>query len=373
MAVSYIQALDTIRSTLSPLRQTQTLALLKAVNRRVANPLYAHLPLPQTPISLKDGYAFSFSHQKSISLCDTRFISTGDALPEGMDTVVSEEEACIKEGALFIPASTQKGAHIKQYGEDIVLGETIIEAYASLGAYKITALAAQGISEVSVLCRPRVCILSLGKNIIHVGKSLQTFETYNSNALSIGARIASLGAEVVEMFTCNEETCELLETVKHLAKDADIVITTGGMSQNDAMHTLLKQGALMPLFHEVAITPARPSALSLMGSTPVLHLPGLPLSALLGFELLGVPLVNALLHPFSLLPTGYVQRNAIALTCKEECVHAIPGFSDGLSFTRAEHYEAGRLNALSRCNGYIRVEYKGRVEKDEEVLFVPFT
>jgi len=152
----------------------------------------------------------------------------------------------------------------------------------------------------------------------------------------------------------------------------DLIITTGALSHGDGIAHMLRHGCLETVFNEVAITPAKPSALSRLGNTFILHLPGLPLGSLLGFELLGVPLVRALQHQSTLLPHSYHHINTTLFTCKQCCVSAIPGRSDGKTFTCAPHYEAGRLNALSQCNGYVRIENKEAVLKGESVQFIPF-
>lgn len=372
MACTYHEALHIIQTSLSSITSSQSLPLLEALNRIASHSVYASFELPKSAISLRDGYAITFQNSPTIPLACTQIVSTGDALDANIDAVISFEEAHICDEILSLPLHVKNGMHIKKQGEDIALNECLVQPFERLSAYKITALSALGVTHIDVLHPPKIAILSIGNALTSLGEPLLSDSFYNSNAISLSARCIELGAHVVAIETVREERDAIFSLLESLHLAADLIITTGGLSKGDVISTLLEEKSLDALFHEVAITPAKPTSLCWFKNRPILHLPGLPLGSMLGFELLGVPLLKALCHEASLLPRSYTQINATAFTCKKDSVSAVPGFSDGKTFVCAPHYEAGRLNILSQCNGYVRIEGKEEVRCGDEVSFIPF-
>ncbi len=372
MICSYREALERIKTDILGLKRNESVSLFHASGRSASEPIYASFELPKTPLSLRDGYAITLDGTSLIPLSASRFVLTGEALSCEIDAVISLEEALIQDEMLRIPSHIKRGSNIKKQGEDIAFNECLIHAFEPLNAYKMTALSAQGIGHLSVLQKPKIAILSIGNGLISLGEPLSQEASYNSNAMSIGSRCIELGATLYAVETLKETSDIIFEHLNALKQNVDLIITTGGLSQGDVLASLLHQKPFKTLFHEVAITPAKPSSLSLLEGTPILHLPGLPLGSILGFELLGVPLLRALSHKTPLLPPAYKQINNTFFSCKEECVSAIPGFSDGKTFTCAPRYESGRLNVLSHCNGYARIEHQTKVYKGDCIEFVPF-
>lgn len=372
MALSYHQAIQAIQTNVLPLNKSEFLPLFQALNRIASQPINASFELPKSAISLRDGYAFQLNDNHKIPSKECLFVSTGDALPSWIDAVVANEEAVIENGYLQIPLHVKSGWQVKKQGEDIAFNERLVNSYERLSAYKMTALAAQGIMEISVLCKPKVAILSIGNALTPLGEPLAENSFYNSNAISLSARAIELGGEIIAIETASEDENIIIEKLTQLQTQADIIITTGGLSRGDAISTLLSKQKFYSIFHEVAITPAKPTSLSRFNQTLILHLPGLPLGSMLGFELLGAPLLKALQHELSIIPRSYIQSNGTSFTCKDKSVSAVPGFSDGKIFVCAPHYEAGRLNALSQCNGYVRIDNRIEVKRGDAVEFIPF-
>lgn len=380
MPILYQEALKIIQTSILPITQTQTLPLLKALHRISSADVYAKFALPKHAMSLKEGYAISFQNtlpqhryvltqnNEAIVEGEAIRVSTGDFIPEGINAVVAEEETRFNEATQTVECATlpYESQHIKHQGEDIAQGELLLHKFDPISAYKITALSSQGIHRIKVLKKPIVSILS-------IGEALASGLIANSNAMSLAARVVELGGKIDKIITCREVHATILENLQKLAETSDLVITTGALSSHDAMRYLLSNSVLQPLFHTVRIAPAKPSALTLLDKTPILHLPGLPLSCMLGFEMLGVPLLRQLQHHSCILPDFVTCINQKRFTCKADCMSAIPGYSDGKGFIHAPFYEAGRLNILSQCNGYTLIEEKEVIEEGEEIAFFFFT
>lgn len=379
MSISYQEALQIIQTHIKPLHVAQTLPLLKAINRIASSDVYAKFALPKHPMSLKEGYGIAFEpntvmytllnppYPTPIPLGYGVRLSTGESIPQGADTIIAEEDVLFdKEDSIKIPLHVTQAQHVKKEGEDIEKGELLLKKYERISAQKITALSSQGISNVKAFQKLTISILS-------IGTQLATGEIHNSNAMSLAARVIELGGKVDEIVISEEDEAKILEKLKRLIQKADCVITTGALSRHDAMRHLLETKTVTPLFHHVRIAPAKPSALTLFENKPILHLPGLPLGCMLGFEMIGVPLLRHLAHQLCIIPDFITCINQKRITCKDNCMSAIPGYSDGRSFVNAPYYEAGRLNILSKCNGYTLVEDKEVIEEGEEIPFFYFT
>jgi len=379
MPISYQEALKIIQTHIEPLHKNQTLPLLKAINRISSHDVFAKFALPKHPMSLKEGYGIAFDPNTSLyTLIDPPYptpiplgygvrLSTGETIPKGADTIIAEEDASLeKDARITIPLHVTQSQHIKKEGEDISIHEVLLKKYERISAQKITALSAQGITRVKTIQRPTISILS-------IGNQLASGEIHNSNAMSLAARVIELGGKIGEIIICEEDETKIVKTLTSLVHKADCIITTGALSRHDTMRHLLETKALLPLFHQVRITPAKPTSLTLFANKPILHLPGLPLGCMLGFEMIGVPLLRHLVHQLCIIPDFITCINQKRITCKDNSMSAIPGYSDGRNFVNAPYYEAGRLNILSQCNGYILVEDKEVIEEGEEIPFFFFT
>ena len=353
--INYEEALNIITSKLSGVSKTKQMALLDSVKHICAKDIYATTSLPTHAISLKDGIAFLAN--------DKYEVSTGDILKEGTLAVVPDEESMQNPPNMY---------NIKEAGEDIQKGELLLSKGELITAYGITSLASQGIKKLSVFRKPKVSILSIGDNLCPVQKDIKKGEVYNSNALSLGARILEIGAKIAKVWQVVNEKEAIKEHLRELAKYSDFIITTGAMSRHDAMNKALGDSEFSLLFHKVQIAPAMPTAFSIFEETPILHLTGLPLSSLLGFELLGIASIKIIKNESLGDRKSIHVKNQNEFTCRDGCTSAIPGFFNGVSFKSAPTFGAGMLNVLSKCNGYALIKDQTIIKEDELVEFFSF-
>ncbi|WP_024954920.1 molybdopterin-binding protein [Sulfurospirillum arcachonense] len=355
--ISYKNALEIIANEISTASETKNLPLLACVKHICAEDLYASSDLPSAPISLRDGIALlgNKSYQ----------VSTGDTLKEGTVAVIPLEEINNSNHV------TMK-QNIKEVAEDIKKGELLLKKGDYITAYSITSLASQGIKSIKVFKRIKVSILSIGDNLCPIQKDIKEGEVYNSNALSLGARILESGANIHKVWQSKNDKNEILECLQELSEKSDFIVTTGAMSMHDAMSKTLYSDEFKILFHKVQIAPASPTALSIFNETPILHLPGLPLSSLLGFELLGIPTLKIIKNENIQNKKSIFVKNEEEFTCKDNCTSAIPGFFNGITFKSAPSFKAGMLNVLAKCNGYALIKNTNIIEKDAFVEFFAF-
>lgn len=369
MGIPYENALQIIAEKISAKTTIFNIPIQNAVKHICAQDVYATSMMPEKPIALKDGYGVSYIDSMGNYMIDptkSPELSTGDIIPQGILAVVPFEDNDPGNFKIKI------GENIKEAGEDIVQGELLLAKGEYIYAYNITSLVSQGIKTIDVFERPKISILSVGDNIRSIDEELGDGDVYNTNALSLAARILELGAHIHVTQAIGSDKEIIYKTLENISKNCDFIITTGAMSHKDPMHSLLKSKNFATLFHKVNIAPAGPSALSHFHETPILHLPGLPLSALLGFELLGVPLLRQIKNEKAYKRTSIHVKNETSFTCKEFCTSAIPGYFNGLTFKSAQSFGAGMLNVLTHCNGYVLTQDKDSIKSEEIVEFFPF-
>jgi molybdopterin molybdotransferase len=353
--INYEEALSIITNKLSVVSHTKNMALLDSVKHVCAKSIYATTSLPTHPIALKDGFAFLDNESYEVS--------TGDILKDGTVAVVPYEESLENPPYMY---------NVKDAGEDIKKDELLLSRGELITAYGITSLASQGTKTLKVFKKPKISILSIGDNLCPVQKDIKKGEVYNSNALSLGARILEVGAKVGKVWQVKNDKKAIKGHLSELKNYSDFIITTGAMSRYDAMSQLIYEDDFNILFHKVQIAPASPTAFTVYEDTPVLHLTGLPLSSLLGFELLGVPAIKIIKNESIGKRKSLQVLNKKEFTCREDCTSAIPGFFDGESFKSAPTFGAGMLNVLSKCNGYALIKDKTTIKDGDLIDFFTF-
>ncbi len=289
----------------------EQVALEDAAGRVTAADVLAVVDLPPFPSSAMDGYAVraadapgslpllgrsSAGAPAALGLAPGHAIaiSTGAVVPEGADTVVPVED--VRElGERVEVATVAYGDNVRPRGGDVRAGEVVIPAGTLLGAAQIGAAAAAGVAVIACAPRPRVVIVPTGSELRPPGATLSPGEIYESNAALLLVLCRSAGAEATrfEPVADNED-----DTLAALAKalEADIVITTGGVSVGvkDLVRGVLGRLGAEEVFWRVAVRPGKPVAFAVRGETLVFGLPGNPVSSLVAFELFVRPALRAL-------------------------------------------------------------------------------
>jgi molybdopterin molybdotransferase len=362
------QALELIASKITPLCSKESVPLMKAFGRISAKPVIASISIPPHAISLRDGRTISYDDLKNfdkIDLFNLPTISTGQRVPKNTASII-EEEMLEHIDPKEICASQN---FIKAKGEDIQAGDVLLESGSKVGPFDITNLASQGIHTLTVLKEARIAYIGIGDELIDVSSPPKEGYIYNSNAYTMAARGEMMGARTAIITHTKDTPQSILQTFESL-EYVDAIITSGGMSPNDAMNALLEDKVLKPLFKGVAMAPAGLTALSFYNATPILHLPGLPMSALLGFEVIGAALIARL---YGLDPnTGHITtRTTEPIKAHPYSQSIVPGYFDGECFS-PKVIATGMINVLNYCNGFIIVNRGEPLAKDDEVVFTPF-
>src|SRR5688500_6318347 len=210
------QALEQILSRFQPL-QAERVELMDSLGRVLAEPVVSRRQIPPWPNSSMDGYAVRAHDTGDVELAvvgqvtagamPTRAVRRGEAvriftgapLPEGADAVVPQEDVTAANGAIRLGARVAPGAYVRPAGEDLNVGDRVLEPGATLGAAEIGLLATLGYTQVSVYRRPRVAILSTGNELADLGSEPGPGQIPNTNTYSLMAQVLETGGEPINL------------------------------------------------------------------------------------------------------------------------------------------------------------------------------
>ena len=315
--LSVAQARSAIAAGLQPIRDRETVPLLQALGRVLAADVISPIDVPAHDNSAMDGYAFDGAALRADAPIELRAagtvmagdaappavasgacvrIMTGAVMPVGADTVVPLElcrvdgdgvRVCISPGVIKI------GENRRRRGEDLARGKPALVAGRVLRPADLGLIASLGIATVDVVRRLRVALFSTGNEIATLGQPLPPGCVYDSNRYSLMGALQRLGMEVIDLGLVRDDPAALQAVVQRAIAQADVVLTSGGVSAGDADYTrdvLGRVGAVA--FWKVAMRPGRPFAFGpLYAGDPkrpsktawLFGLPGNPVAALVTF------------------------------------------------------------------------------------------
>lgn len=210
-------------------------------------------------------------------------IMTGAPLPSGATAVIPVESTNAATDTVEIRAAAKPGQHIRRAGEDVTTGTTVLRAGQVLTPAALGLVAALGMGEVSVIPRQRVLVMSTGTELVAPGTPLQPGQIYESNAVMLAAAFRDAGAEVLASAMSGDDVETFRDALARHTGEADLIITTGGVSAG--AYEVVKDALGEEVdFVKVAMQPGMPQGSGVVDGTPIVTLPGNPVSALVSFE-----------------------------------------------------------------------------------------
>lgn len=369
-------ALERVLSPAAPLA-AERIALTAARGRVLAENVISDRDVPPFRNSAMDGYAFRFADlaasDNSLPLGETipaghvprplapgeaAAIMTGSVVPDGADTVVRIEDTHADAGRVWIDVAPRPGANIREPGEDLRLGDRVLEPGRRLTPADIGVLASLGRSMVMVHRQPGVAILSTGDELVDLGAPLPPGKIANSNAYQLAAAVEEAGG-VARIFGIVADSPEATRDAFAAALQADVVLSTGGVSMGsfDFVRAALADLGAVEHFWKVAQKPGKPLSFSTCGSTLLFGLPGNPVSTLVCFYVYVVPVLRRLLGRGDIyLPTTEVTldetlRTAASLTEFVRCT--LSGPPHALRARTTGSQSSGVLRSMSLCDALL--------------------
>ena len=375
-------ARDRISALIKPLNSWQRYPIRDALDCVLYQDVISPINVPAHNNSAMDGYAVQSDDINNGSLnlkqVGTAFagkpfkgkinsgecirIMTGAVVPNQCNTIIMQEQVDINDDILTIHGHHRKGQHVRYVGEDIKTGAVVLAAGRRLVPSDIGLLSSLGIADVSVTRRLRVAFFSTGDELKSTGESLEVGQIYDSNRYTLFGMLKRLGVEILDMGVVPDQKAILRQTLSDAAQQADVVITSGGVSVGDADYVKEMLAELGQVdFWKIAMRPGRPLAFGKINNSLFFGLPGNPVSVMVTFYQFVTPALRKLM--------GESKPDSITLqvTCTDN-IRKRPGrfeYQRGILFTDSDGQTkvkttgsqgSGILSSMSNANCFILLD-----------------
>ena len=355
----------------------ETVSIADAAGRVIAADAIAKFSQPPAPVSAMDGYAV---HATDVARAPVTLrvigtapaghpfagqidqgeavrIFTGGVVPDGGDTIVIQENTDVSAGDVTIKTAAKAGQHIRPAGLDFAKGEVLSSAGRRLTARDVSLLTAGDVSQLSVRRKPIIAFAATGDELSHPGEPRKPGGIVASSGYGLAAMITRWGGAPRDLGIL-PDTEDAVATIADHARNADLIVTLGGASVGD--HDLV-QKALGPQgfaldFWKIAMRPGKPLIFGKLGATPLLGLPGNPVSSLVCAMLFLRPAIDALLgtNAKAELRSAKLLRDLPANDTRQDYLRARTEIRDGELFAEAfAVQDSAMLSVLAKANALI--------------------
>jgi len=404
--LSHAEALAILRERIAPVVEQEEVALEAATGRYLAQAVKAPRPIPAHDNAAVDGYAFAYGDYDAAA--GTSFpiagrvaagpaesldlpkggavrIFTGATMPQGLDTVVMQEDTDteVRDGAtvVIVPAGLKEGANCRLAGEDVKPGEVLLEEGQRLRPQDVATAASAG--QASLVCHAplKVAVVSTGDEIVRAGAPLGPGQVYDANAPMLRGLIEAAGAQCDDLGVLGDTREAVEQNLKEASQAYDVVITSGGASRGEEDYVVDTMDALGDLhMWQIAVKPGRPMAFGQIGDSLIMGLPGNPVAVFVCFLLYVRPVLVRLAGGAWLEPVHYPLPAAFAVPKKKTGRREFwrgfltTGADGGVAVGKFERDGSGLISSLRAADGLIEIaEETASVRQGEAVQFIPLS
>lgn len=380
MGISLEQALDILMDHVTH-GKTERKPLEDCLGLVLSEDVYALLDMPPFSRSAQDGYALcskdsiGATGENPVKLKVTGKIYAGDHLdvqvkpgeavrimtgamiPVGADCVLRQEDTDEGEDVVQIYKAVESGCSICFKGEEYKKSHTLLHAGTKIDAAALAVASGNGIMELPVYERVKAAVVSSGSEVVEPGTPLTPGKIYNTNTIYMKARLSQLGARVMMTRTVGDDLGVMAEALKQAADQAELVVTTGGVSvgQKDLTEEALLSIGAKILFHGIAIKPGMPTLAAEKDGVLFIGLSGNPFSAAIPFEMLARMVLSE-------------KMSDPSLKLRRETLTAVTGFSkdsrkrrflrgkaEGKEVWLPDQQANGQMRSMVGCNCLIEI------------------
>src|SRR6476661_8524212 len=294
-----------IHQFLAPIGGTVRVPIRSALGRVLAEDVHSPVDVPSHRNSAMDGWAMRGADLKADSETTLQEIGasfagkpfagrvgagqcvrimTGGVVPEGADTVVMQERAKASGKSITFGGSNKTGQNVREAGEDLKKGSVALRKGRIVRPAELGLVASLGVGEIAVHRKLRVAFFSTGDELKSIGTTLGDGEIYDSNRYTLHGMLTRLDCEVLDMGVVRDDPQALEAAFREAATNADVVITSGGVSVGEADFVKAMMERLGEVvFWKVAMKPGRPLAYGRIGGAHFFGLPGNPVAVMVTF------------------------------------------------------------------------------------------
>ncbi len=391
------QALDVVLDCCNEIKDVEEVGLFEARGRVLARDVVANIDQPPFDRSPLDGYALRgediknatkespvvltvvdevmAGHMSHVSVKEGEAIRimTGAPIPAGANCVIRQEDTDYGMEYVSIYKSVKPFENYCYQGEDYKAGQVLLLSGSILGSIEIGVLASLGMTNVCVKRLPRVGVMTTGDEITLPGKALSEGKIYDSNLYTVASRLMELGIYPACQMEVGDNVENAVKSIKELAKTADLIITTGGVSvgKKDIMHEVLASLGAKKLFWKVKLKPGSPMIGAIYENTVILCLSGNPFGVVANMELLVRPVLAKLAKDVRLVPkrvSAILEDDFIKSSAVTRYVKAI--YENGKVFFPTKLHASGILSSMIGCNCLVEVLPSDKPVQRGENVFV---
>ena len=393
------EALSSLTTTLNTVNDSELIPISDCVGRILAEDLVSPMNIPLLTNSAMDGYAI-----RTMDLYDTSTILritqriaageigkklgkgeaarifTGAPIPEGADAVVMQENCELNGKEVKVLQSVSVGENLRQAGEDIRFGITLLVPGRRLMPQDIGLAASIGVASLKVKRNLRVAVMTTGDELVSPGVNLEPGQVYNSNFYSLTALLQQLNCEVVEIGITADDLEATKIALGEVAQKVDCIITTGGVSVGEEDHVKAAVRAIGHLdLWKLAIKPGKPFASGKVMGTQFFGLPGNPVSTFVTYLLLVKPLLLSMLgsQHFQAVRGFPVTANFDTATSGERQeyirVKLVQGRIGAFSIEPLLNQSSGAGTSLNFADGLAVIPPYTEIAKGDAIEFMPFS
>ncbi|MBA1421560.1 MAG: molybdopterin molybdotransferase MoeA [Epsilonproteobacteria bacterium] len=389
MASSILEALEIIANNI-PLVDKEIIPIEMSVGRVVTEDYIASFDLPRFNNSAMDGYAVKVvDADKTVSCSEVIYagdnpsmtlqegtaikIMTGAPIPQGCEAIVPIENVTVENDTVQLPSDIKMNNFIRMAGEDIKKDTVFLPKGEVINAYTIASLASQGMTHVTVSRIIKVAIFGTGDELRPHFEKIEPHQLYNSNSPMFLTRSKALGCDV-RFIRTSADTLEALESSIKSTLDADIIITSGGVSVGDKDFTKVAftNLGMQVLIDKIDIKPGRPTIVGHIDNTVIVNLPGNPLASMVNYELFIRAIIRKMSgrtdHRHGTIHT--VMKSDFSVRGGKHAV--VLGKFDGSSFEPIKPQMPGMVSPMQEADGLILItpEIKN-LESGRKVTMIP--